>query len=103
MRSLLIIFLISIIISLIISLILEKLLKHGEKVDKGFAFCFWKLSYRRKFIRTFWMLPLLMIVISYLHIAFKSYLLTGIIGAILSAIFVLQLIYYYKKWQKEKQ
>ena len=28
--------------------------KH-EKVDKGIELCYWKLSYRRKLIRTLWM------------------------------------------------
>ena len=88
MHDLLMLFLISIIVSLIISLLLEKLLRNGEKIDKGFVFCFWKLSYRRKFIRTFWMLPFLVIVIFYLHITFKSYLLTGIIWIVLSTIFI---------------
>lgn len=103
MHYLLIFLLISIIVSLIISLLLEKLLKNREKIDEGFAFCFWKLSYRRKFIRTLWMLPFLIIVIFYLHITFKSYLLTDIIGTILSTIFILQAVYYYKKWKMEKQ
>lgn len=104
MRYLLIFFLISIIIvSLIISLLLEKLLENGEKIDEGFAFCFWNLSYRRKFIRTFWMLPFLAAVICYLHITYKSYLLTCIVGVILSAIFILQAVYYYKKWKMEKK
>lgn len=103
MRYLLIFFLISIIVSLIISLLLEKLLENGEKIDGGFAFCFWNLSYRRKFIRTFWMLPFLAAVICYLHITYKSYLLTCIVGVILSAIFILQAVYYYKKWKMEKK
>ena len=30
----------------------------SEKVDKGIQFCYWKLSYRRKLIRTIWMIPL---------------------------------------------
>ena len=72
MRYLLIFFLISIIVSLIISLLLEKLLENGEKIDEGFAFCFWNLSNRRKFIRTFWLLPLLAVVICYLHITYKT-------------------------------
>ena len=94
--------LIILLISIIVSLLLEKLLKNREKIDEGFAFCFWKLSYRRKFIRTLWMLPLLIIAIFYLHITFKSNLLTGIIGIILSTIFILQAVYYYKKWKMEK-
>ena len=103
MRYLLIFFLISIIVSLIISLLLEKLLENGEKIDEGFAFCFWNLSNRRKFIRTFWLLPLLAVVICYLQITYKSYLLTCIVGVILSAIFILQAVYYYRKWKMEKK
>ncbi|MDO4171050.1 MAG: hypothetical protein Q4D45_14350 [Lachnospiraceae bacterium] len=102
MHYVLIFTIISIIVSLIISLLLEKLLKNREKIDESFVFCFWKLSYRRKFIRTLWMLPFLIIVIFYIHITFKSYLFTGIIGAILSTIFILQAVYYYKKWKMEK-
>lgn len=37
-------------LSVIISYILQKLLGNGEKIDRGFVVCFWKLSYRRKFI-----------------------------------------------------
>ena len=88
-------------ISLIISLFLEKLFRNGEKIDRGFVFCFWNLSCRRKFIRTLCMLPFLVIVIFYLHFTFKSYLLTGIIGVILSIIFIIQAVYYYKKWKVE--
>lgn len=98
-----ILFLMYIIVSMIVSLLLEKLLKNGEKIDKEFAFCFWKLSYRRKFIRTIWMLPILIIVIFYLQITFKSHVLTGVIGAILGIIFIIQAVYYYKKWKAEGQ
>lgn len=30
----------------------------GRKVDKGFQLIYWKLSYRRKFLRTLWWTPL---------------------------------------------
>lgn len=90
-------------ISIIISLFLEKIFGNGEKIDRGLVFCFWNLSYRRKFIRTLWLLPILVIVIFYLYITFKSYLLTGIIGVILSIIFIFQVVYYYKKWKVEEQ
>ena len=103
MRYLLIFFLISIIVSLIISLLLEKLLENGEKIDEGFAFCFGNLSYRRKFIRTFWMLPFLVAVICYLHNTNKTNLITSNVGVILIAIFILQSVYYYKKWKMEKK
>ena len=94
--------LIPFLISIFISFLLEKLLGNGEKTDKGFLFFFWNLSYRRKFIRTLWLLPILVIAVFYIHITFQSYLLTSIIGIILSIIFIIQAVYYYKK-QKEDE
>lgn len=88
-------------LSVIISYILQKLLGNGEKIDRGFVVCFWKLSYRRKFIRTLWLLPIIVIEIYYIHIIFESYLLTVFIGVILSILFVVQSAYYYKKWKAE--
>ncbi len=35
----------------------------NNKVDKGLEFCYWNLSYRRKFIRTLCFLPFCMILI----------------------------------------
>ena len=39
-------------ILVVISLLLSKKWDMSEKVDKGIMVCYWKLSYRRKFIRT---------------------------------------------------
>lgn len=44
-------------ILVVISLLLSKKWDMSEKVDKGIMVCYWKLSYRRKFIRTLWMDP----------------------------------------------
>jgi len=35
----------------------------ANKVDKGFELRYWRLSYRRKFIRTLWMIPFLLAAI----------------------------------------
>lgn len=94
--------LIPFLISNFISFLLEKLLGNGEKTDIGFVFFFWNLSYRRKFIRTLWLLPILVIAVFYIHITFQSYLLTSITGIVLSIIFIIQAVYYYKK-QKEDE
>ena len=52
-----------------------------EKIDKGFSFSYWRLSYRRKFIRTLWFIPLAVLVIL--------------------AVILTQAIYNYKKWKEE--
>lgn len=46
-----------------------------EKVDKGFELFYDKLSYRRKFIRTLWMIPIgifVGIIIAYIGIGFVT-------------------------------
>lgn len=50
----------------------------SEKVDKGIESCDWKLSYRRKFIRTLWTIPVSIIMIIQLHWKYQSYIFTGI-------------------------
>ncbi len=76
-------------------------MKNG--VDKGFCVAYYALSYRRKFIRTLWVLafsPLLLLLhqiptahsfISYLWIFF----FTVVVG-------VAQATYNYKKWKQEE-
>ena len=88
------------VLAIIISLLLEKILDNGEKKDSGFVFCFWKLSDRRKFIRTLWLPPLMILVIILLHITSKSYFLTGIITVTCSILWLIQTVYYYKKWKQ---
>ena len=52
-------------ILVVISLLLSKKWDMSEKVDKGIMVCYWKLSYRRKFIRTLWMIPIAIVIIFY--------------------------------------
>ena len=35
----------------------------SEKIDKGFQLNYWKLTYRRKLIRTLWMAPFVFLVL----------------------------------------
>lgn len=95
--------LIPVLISILVSLLLGKIFGRGELLDRGFVFCYWNLSYRRKFIRTLWMLPAFVIVMFFLHITFKSYLLTGVTGAVLGITFIIQAVYCYRKWKAEEQ
>ena len=43
-----------------------------EKVDKGIEICYWKLSYRRKFIRTLCFIPVSVIIIIEFYKEFQS-------------------------------
>jgi len=73
------------------------------KQDKGFQLIYWKLSYRRKFIRTLWLIPL--IFASSLFIWFKTYSLifTLICFSIMVISEIFQAIYTYKKWKNGEE
>jgi len=74
------------------------------KVDKGFCWMYWKLSYRRKFIRTLWMTPFLIAVIAFVlytqPYALLSYTIPIIISIVLVVIYVLQLMYNFIRWKR---
>ncbi len=90
------------IIAVIVSLLFGRLYGKSEKVDKGFAFCYWKLSYRRKFIRTLWLIPSLFLAIGLIQFSFESWLFTGIMGILLGVVWTIQAVYNYKKWKAEE-
>lgn len=74
----------------------------GEKVDKGIAFCYWKLSCRRKFIRTLWMIPIEFVVLICFHNTFQSNLWTGLAATAMAILLLIQAVYNYKKWKNER-
>ena len=69
----------------------------NNKVDKDFELCYWKLSYRRKFIRTLWVLAIVILMSPFL--ISKDRTATATVLIILTLV---QLIYNYLKWQKDK-
>ena len=73
-----------------------------NKVDKGFELVYWKLSYRRKFIRTLWMIPWTIVSLIFIQIVGKNYKYTILAGIIYLVILPIQAIYNYKKWMKEE-
>ncbi len=87
---------------IIIHLIFKNTFNDGEKIDKGIVLCYWKLSYRRKFIRTLWLFPISIIIMVLFHLTFQSCFYTCIIGAIVFISFLAQAIYNYKKWTAER-
>ncbi len=72
-----------------------------DKVDKGFELIYWKLSYRRKFIRTLWMIPIAIVIIFYFHTTFQSILQTCLVATLLAIMLLIQAIYNYRKWKNE--
>lgn len=92
-----------IITALIVTFILSFIFKGVPKVDKGFAFNYYKLSYRRKFIRSLIMLPISIIVISVIYFITDWNLLVNLIlGVILLVLFVGQMIYNYYMWKRNE-
>ena len=73
----------------------------SEKVDKGIMMWYGKLSYRRKFIRTLWIIPIDIAIMFGFYYKFRSLRWTCIIAVILSIILFIQAFYNYKKWQEE--
>lgn len=75
----------------------------NEKVDKGFELIYWNLSYRRKFIRSLWILPIC-IVFAYLCTILFEEKIIGLFFSILVILTeIIQIIYTCYKWQNEKK
>lgn len=72
----------------------------ANKVDKGFELVYWRLSYRRKFIRTLWVIPFLLVTIILIFVSPLNIVYTVAVSIILLVIFLIQLIYNYKKWKR---
>ena len=84
-----------------IGFFLAKRYDMSEKVDKGIEICYWKLSYRRKFIRTLCFIPVSVIIIIEFYQEFQSYMFTGIIGVVFFISIFIQAFYNYKRWKNE--
>lgn len=67
--------------------------------DKGFIY--WKLNYKKKFIRTLWMIPVGVLVILLLFATSASTQTITILSVIFFVVLLIQLIYTYSKWKKE--
>lgn len=77
--------------------------KAEEKKDKGFALPYWKLSYRRRFFRTLWFVPILVAAIIFMFLLQAITLWEAIsITVILTASFIGQIVYNYKKYKAER-
>lgn len=84
-----------------IGFFLAKRYDMSEKVDKGIEICYWKLSYRRKFIRTLWLILIGIIIIVGFYKEFDINIFTGIIEIVIFSVILMQAFYNYKKWKNE--
>lgn len=72
------------------------------KKDKGFEFIYWNLSYRRKFIRTLWLTPALIIPLAIVWGSDFNKILKMVATILLISVYLIQLIYTYKKWKSDE-
>lgn len=97
-------YIVPVIAVLAFSLIMSRIYKDKEKKDKGFVLNFYNLTYRRRFIRALWGIPLII----FLYIAMywfseltsKEYIVIGIIFLILIS---WDITYNYVKWKKNEE
>ena len=77
--------------------------RHKPKVDQGVKFNYFGLSYRRKFWRTIYTLPLLVVYIVLMYFLLGTDAL--FIGFVIFAgiVFIVQAYYNYVKWQEEEK
>lgn len=73
----------------------------SEKVDKGIEICYWKLSYRRKLIRTLWLIPICIFFLVEFYKDFDINFSTVVIGILIFGAIMIQIFYNYTKWKKE--
>jgi len=92
-----------VIITIIITSIFSILFMHKNKIDKGFAINYYKLSYRRKMIRTLTSFPLFIVafILIFIYTETNSAVLTTF-GVIILCLFLLQLLYNYINWKKKE-
>lgn len=90
-----------IITTLIVTFIFSILYKNKVKVDHGFAFNYFGLSYRRKMIRTLYTFPILILAFILLYatsLLSLRYLLFLLFITVIG--FIIQFLYNYKRWKQ---
>lgn len=90
-------------VSLLVMLILSLAFKGKKKTDKGSQFVYYALSYRRKFIRTLWVFPLIAIIfVVFFYSTEVSTTFKVICSIIMIIVFLGQLGYNYYMWKTKE-
>ena len=95
---------ISVIIALLTTIILSVVYRKKTKVDKGFTFIYYKLSYRRRMIRTLTSLPLVLLAVFIIYYYANWNMFVNVIFGLLVFVSVLfQFLYNMYMWKKESK
>lgn len=73
-----------------------------NKVDEGFELNYWKLSYRRKFIRSLWQMPICVLLLGFCFLIGDDLIINRIVPVLIIIEGIWQIIYTYIKWKNEK-
>lgn len=96
-------FCINLFIIFIVSFGLHLYYRNKPKVDKGFKFAYFGLSYRRKFWRTIQSIPICVISIGVLFYVIGFSALFIFSTLFITLLLIVQTYYNYTKWQQGKQ
>lgn len=89
---------------LVVTIVMSKVYKDTEKKDKGFVMNYYKLSYRRRFIRALWGIPMIFIVYIIMYrfsdLTANEYIIIGVIFLLLIS---WDIVSTYTKWKKNEE
>ncbi|MCM3781511.1 hypothetical protein M3231_00840 [Neobacillus mesonae] len=95
--------LIPVVISVLVSIIFSVIFKDKSKVDKGFKINYYRLSYRRKMIRTLTSSPILVLAIAVIFLYTDLSMLSKVwIGLFFLLLYLIQFIYNFYMWKKKE-
>ncbi len=93
-----------IVTTMIALLAFSLIFRKSDKVDKGFALNYYRLSYRRKIIRTLYSLPFILVCIVIIYILPEpDFVFRVSICIFLLILFAAQLIYNIMMWKKKEK
>jgi fatty acid desaturase len=91
-------------IGIVVTVILSVIFKGSKKVDKGFKINYYKLSYRRKMIRTLAGLPVLILAMVFIYFITDWSMTANILfGMFFFLFFLAQVFYNYFMWKRAEK
>lgn len=72
-----------------------------ELVDKGFELCYYNLSYRRRFIRTLWLIPWEILLLCFMHWRKVPLFIIAALAIFFTVATFIQALHNYKKWKED--
>lgn len=85
------------------SLVFYMYYRKKPKLDKGFKFAYYGLSYRRRFLRTIYSIPIFIISLVIIYFVEGFSFIFIFFTFLFVILFAIQASYNYIKWKKEEQ